>query len=116
MENGVTWCVRSTMRTSGAIPYITPRQIATESSTTPKSVINTIVGGYFSAARLAEGMLTSRTSITATATVFPTLNRIESIDDELISPHSLLQCDNRACLTQHASVPRLLHLRVSRQS
>ena len=28
--------------------YITPRQIATESSTTPKSVMNTMVGGYFS--------------------------------------------------------------------
>src|SRR5689334_954591 len=29
------------------IEYITPRQIATESSTMPKSVMNTIVGGYF---------------------------------------------------------------------
>ena len=30
------------MRTSGMMPYITPRQIATESSTTPKSVMNTM--------------------------------------------------------------------------
>src|ERR1700722_20886343 len=37
------------MRTSGMIEYITPLQGATESSTTPKSVINTIVGGYFCA-------------------------------------------------------------------
>jgi hypothetical protein len=29
------------------IEYITPRQIATESSTTPKSVMKTIVCGYF---------------------------------------------------------------------
>src|SRR5579872_1211723 len=35
------------MRTSGMIEYITPRQIATESSTTPKSVMKTIVCGYF---------------------------------------------------------------------
>src|SRR6476646_9043258 len=35
------------MRTSGRMPYITPRQIATESSSTPKSVMKTIVGGYF---------------------------------------------------------------------
>ena len=32
------------MRTSGAIEYITPLQIATESSTVPKSVMKTMVG------------------------------------------------------------------------
>ena len=37
------------MRASGAIEYITPLQMATESSTVPKSLMNTIVGGYFSA-------------------------------------------------------------------
>src|SRR5579864_5983227 len=42
------------MRTSGMMPYITPRQMATESSTTPKSVMNTIVGGYFCAASAAQ--------------------------------------------------------------
>src|SRR5579863_8092611 len=47
IEKGVTWCVRSTIRTVGITPYITPRHSATESSTTPKSVMNTIVGGYF---------------------------------------------------------------------
>src|SRR5579863_7553794 len=52
IENGVTSCVKSTIRTSGIIPYITPRHSATESSTTPKSVIKTIVGGYFRAASL----------------------------------------------------------------
>src|SRR5215472_5947522 len=36
------------MRTVGMIEYITPRQIATASSNTPKSVMKTIVGGYFS--------------------------------------------------------------------
>src|SRR5215472_8430252 len=41
------------MRTSGIIPYITPRQIATESSTTPKSVMKTMVGGYFCVPSLA---------------------------------------------------------------
>ena len=34
------------MRTSGMIEYITPRQMATESSTTPKSVMKTMVCGY----------------------------------------------------------------------
>ena len=43
------------MRTSGMMEYITPRQSATESSTTPKSVMNTIVGGYFCAGSLAAG-------------------------------------------------------------
>src|ERR1035437_2435631 len=33
------------MRRFGAMPYITPLQRATESSTIPKSVINTTVGG-----------------------------------------------------------------------
>src|ERR1700686_2002743 len=33
------------MRRFGAIPYITPLQSATESSTTPKSVMKTTVGG-----------------------------------------------------------------------
>jgi hypothetical protein len=32
------------MRTSGEIEYITPLQIATESSTVPKSVMKTMVG------------------------------------------------------------------------
>src|SRR5579862_1784050 len=41
------------MRTDGITPYITPRQSATESSTTPKSVMNTIVGGYFASLPLA---------------------------------------------------------------
>ena len=45
MENGVTWWVRSTMRSSGAMEYITPLQRATESSTTPKSVMKTTVDG-----------------------------------------------------------------------
>src|SRR6266850_3743890 len=31
------------------MPYITPLQIATESSSTPKSVMKTMVGGYFGA-------------------------------------------------------------------
>src|SRR6516225_6983651 len=46
MENGVTWWDRSTMRTTGRIEYITPLQMVTESSTVPKSVMKTMVGGY----------------------------------------------------------------------
>src|SRR5579862_2913950 len=42
------------MRTSGMTEYITPRHSATESSTTPKSVMNTIVGGYFCTVSLAR--------------------------------------------------------------
>src|SRR5271155_5393394 len=45
MGNGVTWWVRSTIRNSGAMEYITPLQMATESSIVPKSVMNTTVGG-----------------------------------------------------------------------
>jgi hypothetical protein len=36
------------MRSSGKIEYMTPLQIATESSTVPKSVMKTTVGGYCS--------------------------------------------------------------------
>src|SRR5579864_2368915 len=57
MENARTWCVRSTMRTSGMMEYITPRQMATESSNTPKSVMKTIVGGYFCATSLAGAVM-----------------------------------------------------------
>src|SRR5690242_5900098 len=38
------------MRNSGAMEYITPLHRATESSTMPKSVMNTTVGGAFGAA------------------------------------------------------------------
>ena len=49
------------MRTSGMIEYITPLQIATESSTTPKSVMKTIVGGYFAVcAQANEQMVRSK--------------------------------------------------------
>ena len=41
------------MRNSGAMEYITPLQSATESSTTPKSVIKTTVGGAFGGAACA---------------------------------------------------------------
>src|SRR5882724_1232270 len=50
------------MRTSGMIEYITPRHSATESSTTPKSVINTIVGGYFCALSAAPFLASCATS------------------------------------------------------
>src|SRR5262249_28103441 len=59
------------MRTLGMIPYITPRQIATESSSTPKSVMNTIVAGYFdpSAARdvMGPAISTKKTRISTVA-------------------------------------------------
>ena len=47
------------MRTSGMIEYITPRQMATESSTTPKSVMKTMVCGYFSVCAAASAGGTS---------------------------------------------------------
>src|ERR1700721_1960470 len=54
------------MRTSGMIEYITPLQIATESATPPKSVMNTIVCGYFAfcAPANGEGPSSSTTSTT----------------------------------------------------
>src|ERR1700733_1848480 len=67
MENGVTSWVRSTIRTVGMMPYITPRHSATESSTKPKSVMNTIVGGYFSADSVAAQDGTARISKIITA-------------------------------------------------
>src|SRR5579872_3128038 len=77
MEKGMTSCVRSTTRTSGITEYITPRQIATESSTTPKSVINTIVGGYFCVGSLAStGCATAVSRKRTTLTAMP--NRVES--------------------------------------
>jgi hypothetical protein len=65
MEKGVTWCVRSTMRTSGMMEYITPRQIATESSTVPKSVMKTMVGGYFAdcEAEIAEAQMSKASNV-----------------------------------------------------
>src|SRR5260221_1046290 len=44
MEYGVTWCVMSRIRTSGAIPNITALQMATASLAVPKSVMNTSTG------------------------------------------------------------------------
>src|SRR5260370_36300203 len=43
------------MRTSGITEFITPRQMATESSSMPKSVMKTIVGGYVLALWPATG-------------------------------------------------------------
>src|SRR5205807_4483656 len=90
MENGVTWCVRSTMRTSGMIEYITPRQSATESSTKPKSVMNTIVGGYFcafsgtpflaSCARSGDLVPARNTRTTASATICVRFNEFQYPD------------------------------------
>src|SRR6266436_182185 len=89
MENGVTWCVRSTMRTSGMIPYITPRQIATESSSTPKSVMNTMVGGYFCVASFAahapDGEIVSTRIASVTAMVFRTQNCQRRTENEIIN-------------------------------
>src|SRR5271165_1449545 len=49
------------MRRFGAMPYITPLQSATESSTTPKSVMNTTVGcGTGAATCWAETRLAAR--------------------------------------------------------
>ena len=64
MENGVTSCVRSTIRKSGAIVYITPLHRATESSTTPKSLMNTTVGGGVAvcATRLLAPLQTKKTN------------------------------------------------------
>src|SRR5215469_15535457 len=76
------------MRTSGIIPYITPRQIATESSTTPKSVMNTIVGGYLRDESLAahapqEAIIISIIA-SATMIVLPERNSPRRTEDEFI--------------------------------
>src|SRR5579864_727332 len=59
------------MRTSGMMEYMTPRQMATESSRTPKSVMKTIVGRYFCAVSLAAaapvGMCDSKTNKSTSA-------------------------------------------------
>src|SRR5579864_6698833 len=77
------------MRTSGMIPYITPRQIATESSSTPKSVMNTMVGGYLCAVSLAahapEGESVSTRIASVTAMAFRTQNCLGWTEDEIIN-------------------------------
>src|SRR4029077_15188952 len=45
------------MRKFGVIPYMTPLQRATESSTVPKSVMKTTVGGYLDAGWSADRKL-----------------------------------------------------------
>ena len=62
IEKALTWCVRSTMRRLGAMPYMTPLQSATESSTMPKSVMKTTVGGGCAADCCAGWSPRSRTS------------------------------------------------------
>ena len=57
------------MRNSGAIEYITPLQRATESSTTPKSVMKTTVGGAFDPASCALATPTMLTSSRTSAAV-----------------------------------------------
>ena len=52
------------MRTSGMMEYITPRHRATESSTTPKSVMKTMVCGYFADCALVSVAETSSSTIT----------------------------------------------------
>ena len=55
------------MRKSGVIEYITPRQIATESSTVPKSVMKTTVGGALVRGAWADSVL-ERPSTTSSST------------------------------------------------
>src|SRR6266567_6990952 len=52
------------MRRFGVMPYMTPLQRATESSTVPKSVMKTMVGGYVDAGWSADRRLPSRKSAT----------------------------------------------------
>src|SRR5208282_2824215 len=52
------------MRRLGAMPYMTPLQMATESSATPKSVMKTTVGGGSTAACCARSGLAARNSKT----------------------------------------------------
>ncbi len=73
------------MRTSGMMPYITPRQIATESSTTPKSVMNTMVGGYFAAASFAALAGIGTAASSTTTIIHPIICR---------SPNSRLRLEN----------------------
>src|SRR5713101_3863183 len=50
------------MRRFGVMPYMTPLQRATESSTVPKSVMKTTVGGYLEAGCSADRRLPRRRS------------------------------------------------------
>src|SRR6201987_3473538 len=67
MGKGVAWCERSRMRKSGNIEDITPLQIGTEPSTGPKSVMNTMVGGYFAAADCCAGAKVGKKRMSATS-------------------------------------------------
>jgi hypothetical protein len=71
------------------MPYITPRQMATESSTTPKSVMNTIVGGYFwpdsVAARDGAGAAIRRKN-TAARTIARRGERFRLLCGEIMEP------------------------------
>src|SRR5437879_902105 len=90
------------MRTSGMIPYITTRQIATESSSTPKSVMNTMVGGYFCAASFAahasEGESVSKRIASVTAIVLRTQPRPGLTEDEMINFSLLSKFSNEMFL------------------
>src|SRR5436190_21867015 len=55
------------MRTSGMTEYITPRQMATESSSVPKSVMKTMVGAYFLARWAAMGTVRAAHSHASTS-------------------------------------------------
>src|SRR5215472_833834 len=73
------------MRTSGMMPYITPRHSATESSTRPKFVMNTIVGGYFpsaSAAREPAEAIANRNNNTLAARLTRTALCLRTHDDD----------------------------------
>src|ERR1700723_2195777 len=90
------------MRTSGMIEYITPLQIATESSTTPKSVMNTIVCGYFAFCAPANGECPSSSSTTTTM-ASPLPRRVAKRFDPrfgferarlFVAPQSLIKIDS----------------------
>ena len=88
MENGVTWCVMSMMRASGAMPTMTALQMATESFAAPKSVMNTMVrcaagpatsaGCREAGASTHESAGTSRAQSTAALTTLTSPRRLRS--------------------------------------
>src|SRR5579864_3224743 len=106
------------------MPYITPRQIATESSSTPKSVMKTMVGGYFCAASFAaqapEGESVSKRITSVTAMVFRTQNCPGLTEDEIINFSLLSKFSNEMFLdfTRANKHPEIFPLRAldTRQS
>jgi hypothetical protein len=79
------------------MPYITPRQIATESSTIPKSVMNTMLGGYFWADSVA-----ARDGAGAAAAASITNTKAKTIEPLPLRHHAVIDCFLSLKLREHS--------------